>query len=232
MITVKMAVMVGIVLVVIAALVAAVSLSGFLSRLSPDELAVEYINGNIDDIGEDIAGFMVGNNWALKELGGEYVEEQIHKVVKWDYTPARLVGDDRYEVIATAIVIFDVDLPIDIPLTSGDVNVEVRFPFILDIDHSAQTVSSSPNFEMASFATDIPELPPVDVPDVSLDKAKDVIEESIPTNCIDAARDAGVPDSIIELIEKSSDERSGLERTVLRRGLDAAGLSSVCADIE
>ncbi len=212
MVTVKMAVMVGIVLVVIAALVAAVSLSGFLSRLSPDELAVEYINGNIDDIGEDIAGFMVGNNWALKELGGEYVEEQIHKVVKWDYTPARLVGDDKYEVIATAIVIFDVDLPIDIPLTSGDVNVEVRFPFILDIDHSAQTVSSSPNFEMASFATDIPELPPVDA---TLDKAKDVIEESIPTNCIDAARDAGVPDSIIELIEKSSDERGSVSIQVV-----------------
>ena len=64
------------------------------------------------------------------------------------------------------------------------------------------------------------------------DEAKETVEAIKDTDCLSAARDAGVPDNILELIQKPKDERSGIENSILRRGLDAVGLSDACEDIE
>ena len=141
------------------------------SKLTPDELAMEYINGNVDELGEDIAGFVVGGNWLLKELGGEYVEDQVHKVVKWDYTPARPLDNDdgMYEVTSTAHVRFGVDVPL------GSGSVEAGLPFVLTIDHGNQlVVSSEADYLAAYFETDIPDVPSLDTSaDEAVDSAKD-----------------------------------------------------------
>lgn len=263
-------------------------------RLTPDELAVKYINDRIDELGEDVAGFITGGNWFLRERGGEFVEAQVHKVIKWEYTKARpLDVEDMYEVVATAKVGFSVDTPL------GSGSVESGLPFVLTIDHENQrVVQASKDFKSAYIDTDLPDLPSLDaatdkakeavdktvdsamdavdktadsamdvvdktvdtaknVVDVeSIDKAKDVVEETVDSvkgaidtesidkakdavkedlsheNCLDAARDAGVPERVLGIIQKPSDERSGIERSVLRRGLDAVGLSETCTDLE
>ena len=50
--------------------------------------------------------------------------------------------------------------------------------------------------------------------------------------CLGAARDAGVPERVLSILEKPSDERGSLERSLARRALDAVGLSEACGDLE
>lgn len=98
-------------LAVAGGIVAALVVVGMMLDREPDpnEMARAYIEGNIDKLGEDIAGFVVGDNWLLRELGGEYVEDRVNDVILWSYSPARLVSDGEYRVIATASVVFNVD---------------------------------------------------------------------------------------------------------------------------
>ena len=50
-------------------------------------------------------------------------------------------------------------------------------------------------------------------------------------DCLGAARDAGVPERVLSILEKPSDERGSLERSLARRALDAVGLSEACGDL-
>ena len=50
-------------------------------------------------------------------------------------------------------------------------------------------------------------------------------------DCLGAARDAGVPERVLSILEKPSDERGSLERSLARRALDAVGLSDACGDL-
>lgn len=50
-------------------------------------------------------------------------------------------------------------------------------------------------------------------------------------DCLGAAREAGVPERVLSILEKPSDERGSLERSLARRALDAVGLSETCADL-
>lgn len=48
-----------------------------------------------------------------------------------------------------------------------------------------------------------------------------------PTECLDAARDAGLPDAMLEHIQNPGD-MNALQRIALRKALEAAGLDSIC----
>ena len=50
-------------------------------------------------------------------------------------------------------------------------------------------------------------------------------------DCIGAARDAGVPERVLSILEKPSDERGSLERSLARRALAAVGMSDACGDL-
>lgn len=50
-------------------------------------------------------------------------------------------------------------------------------------------------------------------------------------DCLGAARDAGVPERVLSILEKPSDERGSLERSLARRALDAVGMSEACGDL-
>ena len=216
------------------------------------DIAEKYISDRIDAMGEQIALFIVGGNWLLKELGGEYVEGRIHDIVEWEYQPPSALGGDRYEVVAISSVGFSVDLP------SGVSSVEAGLPFVLEVDLASQMVESAkPDILNAYLRTDIPDLASFDVSagevvnfvrgtagvtqevtdsarealDETKDKAAEAVEEVLEFDCIGAAREAGVPENILELIQKPKDERSGIENSILRRGLEAVGLSEACSDV-
>ena len=211
-------------------------------------VAEHYITDRIDKLSEDVVAFLAGNNWLLKELGGEYVEDRVNEVLRWEYQPGNHVGGDKYELVAVAYVTFEVDLP------SGTAGVEAGLPFVLDIDIGTQEVDKAmPDILEAYFKTDIPDLASIDVSvgemvgfvkgvsDIkgvtdtaseALDSAKDKAADTLDTDCLTAAREAGVPDNILDLIQKPKGERSGIENSILRRGLDAVGLSDACPDVE
>ena len=67
--------------------------------------------------------------------------------------------------------------------------------------------------------------------DEAKQKIADMTESVDPEDCLGSARDAGVPDRVLSLLDKPSDERSSIERSLVRRTLDAAGLSDMCADL-
>ena len=56
-----------------------------LLKLSPEEVAQEWVESNIDATGEEIAEFLLGSHWVVRELGGEYVESRINDTVQWQY---------------------------------------------------------------------------------------------------------------------------------------------------
>ena len=94
-------------------------------------LARKWVDDNVDALGEDVARFLLGENWLLTELGGEFIEDRIHDVVNWHFvvTWPTPFGDGRhYEAIATAHVIFTVDAPL------LGISPSYRFTAIL-VDH-------------------------------------------------------------------------------------------------
>ena len=71
------------------------------------------------------------------------------------------------------------------------------------------------------------------------DEASEAMDEKISEiagaldteDCIGAARDAGVPERVLSILEKPSDDRGSLERSLARRALDAVGMSDACGDL-
>jgi len=252
------------------------------SNMTPEELAERYVNDKIDAIGETIAGVLLLQAPMLSELGGEFIEDRIHDVIKWQYAAARDLGGGRYNVVATASVGFEVE----IALTS--VGVALSLPFDMTADHDAQTVTRmEPNIAAMSLDLDAPALEAAgeavnkavdaatekasevaeqaaEAVDEATEKASEMVDEASETmdaatekaseaagqaaeavdekiseiagaldteDCLGAARDAGVPERVLSILEKPSDERGSLERSLARRALDAVGLSDACGDL-
>ena len=144
------------------------------------------------------------------------MESRINDTVQWQYAEARSLFGDLYEVQATASVSFTVDIPV----ASG--TIAAGLPFLLTVDDDIQTVTSWRADPLAAtFTTDIP----------ALQKVEEVVDALSEGDCIGAARAAGVPDRVLAILEKPSDERGSLEGTLLRSALEASGLAEKCADL-
>ena len=102
-------------------------------RMTALELAEKWVNDNVDAIGETIASVVIRDNMILKELGGEYVEDKIHGLVKWTYSPAQSVDGGLQEVAATAYVPFEAGTG----LASGCARVRLPYRFLIDEDNQA-----------------------------------------------------------------------------------------------
>ena len=56
------------------------------------------------------------------------------------------------------------------------------------------------------------------------EKISEIADALDKEDCIGAARDAGVPERVLSILEKPSDDRGSLERSLARRALDAVGM--------
>ena len=259
------------------------------SNLTPEELAERHVNDKIDAIGETIAGILLLQAPILSELGGEFVEDRIHDVVKWSYAPAQDLGGGMYNVTATASIGFEATIAL------ASVSVAFSLPFDMLIDHNAQLVTRmNPNIAAASLDLDAPMLEEASeavdkAVDAATEKASEAAEQAAETveeavekasemaeqaaetvdaaterasetaeqaadalddateaaseklseisgaldsdDCIGAARDAGVPERVLSILEKPSEDRGSLERSLARRALDAVGLADACGDL-
>ena len=141
--------------VLILAVIVATVLSLSKSEPSPNQLAQVYVEGNIDRLGEDIAGFVVQDNWLLTEVGGEWVEDRVNEVVKWSYSDAQQVDDGIYLVVADARVIFTIDYAI----LSKTYNVDANLPFNILVDTKSGAVAAQPDYFNGRLGHDIPATP-------------------------------------------------------------------------
>ena len=57
-------------------------------------------------------------------------------------------------------------------------------------------------------------------------------DDAAPGDCIDAARDAGVPDRVIEWMKDPVEEWGTIERIAIREALEKFGIGEFCADVE
>ena len=125
---------------------------------TPEEIAAAYVEDNIDEISEEIAGMMVFQapilSSVVEELGGEYLENLIYDVVQWDYAAEQSAAADIYEVTATSRVSLDLDIA---GLVEGSVQASLPFLMIVDMDRQAVR-RSSPQLADASFEADLPGL--------------------------------------------------------------------------
>lgn len=126
---------------------------------TPEEIAAAYVEDNIDEISEEIAGLMVFQapilSSVVEELGGEYLENLIYDVVQWDYAAEQSAANDAiYEVTATSSVSLDLDIA---GLVEGSVQASLPFLMIVDMDKQAVR-RASPQLADASFDADLPGL--------------------------------------------------------------------------
>ncbi len=190
------------------------------SSLTPEEVAQRWVNDNVDLGGELLAEWILGAGpvkpsgaagWLAKEMGGELIEDKIHEVIKWDYSSARSVGDG-WEVTATPSVSF--------PDYAG---FEAGLPLVLRIE--GQEVSDWQADYMSAYAR-------ADIPDIAgiAETASNVSEALNAEDCLEAARDAGVPDSVIEYLNKPASDRNFVEKAAIETAVGAVSLPNGCAD--
>ena len=203
--------------------------------LSAEELTRRHVDDTVDEWGEVVARHvLLGAPGFVKELGGEYVEDRIHEVVKWNYSESTRAESGLHHVMATAYVSFGVDITVP-PGT-----ITASLPFLSTVDQPAQRIMTfAPQPTAASVDFDFPGLEAVEekAKEVSeavgdaVGQATDIKEMAESGDCLEAARAAGVPDNIMSLLEKPSADRGGLEQRILKAGLEAAGLTDSCAEL-
>ena len=114
------------------------------AEMTPEDQARQWVAGNVDAVGEDIAGWMSGDNLVLRELGGEYVEDRINDVISWEYSAAEHRSGGLYDLTATARVRFD------IPGGVGEVDAAVPWEMVVDVE--VESVSARPRWVGASLS--------------------------------------------------------------------------------
>ena len=90
---------------------------------TPEQVAKDWVESNVDKTSEEVVSLIVGDNILLREIGGEIIESKVNDTVKWNYNAV-----SSMEVVATASVSFDLETS----LVSGSVGANV--PFVLMID--------------------------------------------------------------------------------------------------
>ena len=141
-------------------------------KSDPNEMARGYIEGNIDKFGEDVAGFIVRDNWLLKELGRKYVEDRVNDVIQWSYSPARLVAEGEYKVTATAMTVFNVDYDV----LGRTYFIEASLPFNLTLRPDTRTVIVRPDYAGGRLEHDIPAIPRLPSGREAVEKAAENIQ--------------------------------------------------------
>ena len=109
-------------------------------KLTPVELAEQHIKEHIEIHSNTIAAFAVRDLPVAKDVLGEYVERQVHKLVKWQYVETDYLGDDLYMVTASASVSIPVDVQVEQLGTRITGQIDVMLPLDVTVDHAAQRV--------------------------------------------------------------------------------------------
>ena len=194
--------------------------AGCSEELTPEEVAHRWANDNVDIGAELLAEWILGAGpvepssaagWLAKEIGGELIEDKIHEVIKWDYSSASSVGDG-WEVTATASVSF--------PKYGA---FEASLPLILRIEDQS-VVDWRPDYMSAYADAAVPNIGDI------VETTSNISEVLNAEGCIEAAREAGAPDSVMEHLKKPASDRNFVEKAAIETAVAAVNLPDGCAD--
>ena len=111
------------------------------------QVAQDWTDDSMEQIASESAELLVGEVPLLKDLAASAIEGQIREKVSWGFATPIEKGNDRYEVVATASVAIDVDLPL-LPDKSYDASLD----FSLQVDvNEAKVASWLPVVSSVSF---------------------------------------------------------------------------------
>lgn len=209
----------GVVVTAVLAVILFSALGAACSSLTPEEVARRWVNDNVDLASDTLTDWIVGAapveqpdvaDWLAKEIG-QFLKDKIREVIHWDYSAPREFGDG-WEVTATASVSF--------PDYAG---FEASLPLILRIE-GQEVVDWRPDYMEAYARADIP-----DIGDV-LKGASSILGALNAEDCLEAARDAGVPNSVIEHLNKPASDRNFVEKAAIETAIGAVNIPDGCAE--
>lgn len=109
-------------------------------RERPEDIAAqvarEWTRDSIDQVSGFIAQRAVGDIPLVKELAAGVISDQIRQRTVWTYSAPRRVGQNRYEVIATAAV------PLEVKVLILQKKYAVSMDFKLNVDTKQKVVDN------------------------------------------------------------------------------------------
>ncbi|MCE2405210.1 MAG: hypothetical protein J4F43_08640 [Dehalococcoidia bacterium] len=106
---------------------------------TPEEIATdaarEWTDESVDDVADNLAEFVLGEVPLLSPLGGELVEIFLDRSIDWTYGSPRQYGNALYDVVTTASVDFEVDIPI-----VGAKSYTISLPFTIRVNTDRMSV--------------------------------------------------------------------------------------------
>ena len=120
----------------------------FLAPPSPTDIAQDWTKNNTDSVKATVAGYIVPTILSTRPMTTEfrstnpeeskqYLRDNFDRITTWSYAEPRNLGNDSYEVTATAITRID-----EIVLNDEGVTQEFRVPFRLTVNMEAGEVTS------------------------------------------------------------------------------------------
>lgn len=103
-----------------------------------DEVARQWAEDSAAEIGDAIAEALLEEEPLLRPVASAVVEAVLERIITWSFSSASQYQDALYDVIATASVETDVDIPL-----LGAKTYVISLPFTVRVDTSNRTIRSS-----------------------------------------------------------------------------------------
>ena len=195
---------------------------------TPEDVARAWTESSLESAaGDELVKFIVSiSNTMQPELFSQYLNDRLYNSTTWSYAPALDVGNDQYEVVATA----STNLHDIIPTVMLDNRVPVGFtqvitmPFHLIVDMESESVIdwSAREDEAFLYSGQSDASPNV----VSLEETFG--EAS--AQCIRSARERGVFESVAEILYMPPTIRDESQTRQLRSAISVVGLDAECRE--
>ena len=101
-------------------------------------MARQWAEDSAAEIGDAIAEALLEEEPLLRPVASAVVEAVLERIITWSFSSASQYQDTLYDVIATASVETDVDIPL-----LGARTYVISLPFTVRVDTSNRTIRSS-----------------------------------------------------------------------------------------
>ena len=108
------------------------------------QVAKEWSADNVKDVSKNIVDLISGDNPLVEMAVAMAIENQINQKIAWEYSEPRKLGEDQYEVIATAYT------SIDVPLF-GSYKISLNYDLKIDTQHK-QVISADTDISSFVFS--------------------------------------------------------------------------------
>lgn len=98
-------------------------------------VVTEWVIENTNVVADEVVQAVIGDVPIISGIAGDALAHQVRDNVRWDYVDPVCASGDRCEVIATASVSLEVDIPV-----VGEREYVASLPFAFTVDTEARAV--------------------------------------------------------------------------------------------